>query len=126
MFAWCLGCFWLGPFWPQEVYSISTSVPICDVKLEAFLAGTTQTSTSRRRYSVIGALCVSHKEPCVGKAGVTEEHPLICPVYIGHPAFMAKRAVRRQLDDRRNLCWFGVTISRKDAFVTLQKLSSPR
>lgn len=124
MFASCLGCFWLGPFWPQGVYSISTSVPICDVKLEPFLAGAIQTSTSSRGYSVIGAPCVSHEEPCMGKAGVTEEHPLICPAYTGHPAFTAKRAVRRQLDDCRNLCWFGVTISRKDASVTLQKVSS--
>lgn len=68
---------------------------------------------------------MSHKEPCVGKAGVTEERPLICPAHTGHPAFMAKGTVRRQLDDRRNLCWFGVTISRKDVLVTLQKLARP-
>ena len=102
MFAWCLGCFWL--FWPQQVYSISASVPICDVKLAAFLAGATQASSSSRRCSVTGALCVSHKEPCVGKAGVSEEHPLICPMYTWHPAFMAKGAVRKQLEDHRNFC----------------------
>lgn len=90
MFAWCLGCFWLESFWPQEVYSISISVPICDVKLEAFLAGATQTFASNRRCSVIGALCVSHKEPCMGKAGVTEECPLICPTCTGHHAFAAE------------------------------------
>lgn len=34
---------------------------------------------------------------------------------------MANRAIRRQAHG--NLCWFGLTISREDAFV-LQKLSS--
>lgn len=53
------------------------------MKLEAFLVEATQASTGSRRYSVIGALFVSHKEPCMGKAGVTEEHPLICPAYTG-------------------------------------------
>lgn len=63
MFAWCLGCFWLGPFCPREVYSMYTSDPVSDVKLETLLAGT------RRVYSLAGALCVPNREPCVGKAG---------------------------------------------------------
>lgn len=37
---------------------------------------------------------------------------------------MADRAVRRQADDHGSLSWFGLTISREDASVILQKLSS--
>lgn len=35
-----------------------------------------------------------------------------------------QRAVRGRLDDHRNLFWLGVMISRKDSFVTLQKLAT--
>lgn len=37
---------------------------------------------------------------------------------------MADRAGRRQADDHGNLCWLELTVSREDAFVILQKLSS--
>lgn len=109
------GVFLPWGLWPQAFYSISASVATRDAKLEAFLAGATRTSTSSsRRYS----------EPCVGKVGATEERPLSSPAYSRHPAFMAEGAVRRQLDDPRNLLWLGVMISREDAFVTLQKLET--
>lgn len=51
----------LGLFGLRKFIPISTSVPVCDVKLEALLAGTTQTHTWE--CAVVGAPCVPHKEP---------------------------------------------------------------
>lgn len=88
MFAWCLGCFWLGRFWPQEVYSMSTSDPICDVKLEALLAG------ASRVYPVTEALCVSDRESCMGKAGRTKECPRVDSASCMYGKGGCKKAIR--------------------------------
>lgn len=64
----------LGHFGPSKFIPVSTSVPISDVELEAFLAGN-HTNLYMER-AVIGAPRVPLREPCMGKAAVTVEPSL--------------------------------------------------
>lgn len=69
----------LGRFGPSKFIPVSISVPICDVEVEAFLAGNHTNMYMER--AVIGAPCVPRKKPCMGKAAVTVEPSLNYHIY---------------------------------------------
>lgn len=111
----------LGHFGPSKFIPVSTSIPICDVKLEAFLAG--NHTNMYMECAVIGAPYVARREPCMGNAAVTVEPSLRYHMYRASCGYDKQgcEEVGRYLG---NLWWFGLMISREDAFVVLQKLSS--